>query len=94
MRYLMDSPDNVMAVLLRLQYAFDLHTKDNLHGHRLLMYSVVADSIQELDVPERRAGCIDYLSGEMMHAEACGVEPDWIRRILKDANVISFTRRK
>jgi len=28
-----------------------------------------------------------YLSGEIYHAEACGVDSQWIRRIMKEANI-------
>lgn len=35
---------------------------------------------------ERRAAKL-YLAGRMYHAEICGIDPDWIRRVIKNVGL-------
>jgi hypothetical protein len=47
-----------------------------------LMFEIVALAINDLNKVQHRHSAIMYLLGPMPHAEICGVDPDWIRRIL------------
>lgn len=81
------------AFLTKLQRDFRLAVSDDLRGHRLLMYYVVAEAVQGLtrETSEiERSVCRRYLSGEMEHAQHCGVEPDYIRRLLRKYNIIDL----
>jgi len=58
-----------------------------------LMFAVVAQAIGDIiDHPDKRSvahsDALLYLSGNIPHAEICGVNADWIRRVLRSADLI------
>lgn len=52
-----------------------------------LMFAIVANAILDLLEKSERNEAIRYLRGDMWHANKCGVEPDWIRKVLTECGV-------
>ena len=50
------------------------------------MFSIVEQAIHDLNKPEH-VSARKYLNEEMVHAELCNVDSDWIRRVLTECEV-------
>lgn len=48
-----------------------------------LMLAVVVMAIKDLFYETERRRASIYLNGPIPHAQACGVNPEWVRRLLK-----------
>ena len=48
-----------------------------------LMFVVVAQAVSDLQNSQNRYDANKYLQGRMIHAEVCGVDPQWIRNVLR-----------
>jgi hypothetical protein len=86
------SRDTLRAVCTKIGYQFPKV------GEARLMLAIVEGAINDLKnshVMRRKVLCINevreraarYLSGSVYHAALCGVDPDWIRRVLGDAGI-------
>ena len=54
-----------------------------------LMWAVVRQAIEDLYRPQSECTtALLYLKGPMWHAQSCGVDPDWIRLILRKMKIL------
>lgn len=75
-------PTTLLAVCNKIKKQFP----DTPEGR--LWFTVLRNEIRGLSKPKKRADSIKYLNGEMTIYQLCNVDPDWIRRVLKEAKVI------
>jgi len=72
------------AVTRKIKPQFPCHQPEGA-----LMFAIVENAIKDLvsvgDANQSTAK--HYLNGRMIHAEICGISADWIRRVLKEANL-------
>ena len=47
------------------------------------MFAAVAQAVSDLKYSQFRYDADKYLQGRMIHAEVCGVDPEWIRKTLR-----------
>lgn len=54
-----------------------------------LMFSVIEVALRDLTAEAAivRSSARRYLSGEMLHAQVCDVDPDWIKRLMNDVGL-------
>lgn len=52
-----------------------------------LMFAIVRQSIIDLNSKSYHNGAAHFLAGEMSPALLCGVDPEWIRLVLKRAGI-------
>ena len=55
--------------------------------HRL-MCAIVCTAIHDLSRKDARILAIDYIENDLIHAELCGVNSDWVRRVLREMRLI------
>lgn len=77
-----DERNKAMAVLRKIKLQFP----DTPSGS--LMYSIIAQAVRDLFTKSGRESAVKYLHSDMIHAEVCGVNPAWIKRLLKQAGVL------
>lgn len=56
-----------------------------------LMCAIVGCAVTDLFDKSTRRGAEQYLTGEMKHAELCGVDSVWIRETLQKVGVLDRT---
>ena len=55
-----------------------------------LFFAIVEMAIKDLvGNKSDKAGALRYLQGDMPHAMACGVEPDYVRRVLAEQGFLT-----
>jgi len=54
-----------------------------------LWYSVIEGAINDLFHPLRRQAGIAYLTSDILAAQVCNVDCDWIHRLLKEAGLLT-----
>lgn len=86
---------NATAAIIRLKAQFNTKADD----YHKLCFAVIETAIKDLFASEHarmtikrddhsfgvciRKSAIEYLSGDIIHAQYCDVDPDWVKRILK-----------
>jgi len=58
-------------------------------GYAMLWYSVLNRTVVDLFNPVRRSSALNYLAGNINAAEICGVDSDYVRRVLIQAGLIN-----
>lgn len=59
-----------------------------------LCFAILRQAIQDLRVKKYRSSALNYLNGPLVHAEVCGVDPEWVRHVLKVCNVLPQRERR
>lgn len=77
----MNRISNINAAIKKIGFAFGDSPEEKL------FFKIVAHAIHDLRSSEHHRSAKNYLRGDIVHAQACGVDADWIRRVLKDAGV-------
>jgi hypothetical protein len=82
--------DALTAVAAKIR----LQMPDTVDGD--LMAAVIARAIADLLLSNKylHAVAVTYLSGRIDAAEVCGLDSDWIRRIVAEAGIYTFTKEK
>ena len=52
------------------------------HHPGYLMFAVVRQAI--MDLPRKCLGAVEFIESEMWCCEVCGVESQWVRRVVKE----------
>ena len=65
---------------LKASNAIELQFPDCPEGS--LMFAVVRQAI--MDLPRKCLGAVEFIEGEMWCCEVCGVESEWVRRVVKE----------
>ena len=53
-----------------------------------LMCAIVCTAIHDLSRKDARILAIDYIENDLIHAELCAVNSDWVRRVLREMRLI------
>lgn len=74
----------------KIEFAFGISDASNPSAERKLMCAIVTQSVRDLYAPAcgaitglDKCSAMSYLNGDMSHAESCGVNGDYVRRILR-----------
>lgn len=62
-----------------------------LRKERALLFHVVCQAIQDL-VPENPSGAEAFFHGPIISAQMCGVDPDYIRRVLSQMDLLKINQ--
>ena len=52
------------------------------------MCAIVCTAIHDLSRKDARILAIDYIENDLIHAELCDVNSDWVRRVLREMRLI------
>ena len=64
--------------------------EENDSAEKKLHFAVVERAIEDLFEKREKSSAENYIKGDMLSAEICGVSADWIRRIIKKIRAIDF----
>lgn len=92
----MDRKIAARAAALKIRHQFGRTPVENLY------FAVVEKAILDTSLPVYKRRGIDinarykgsarrYLEGSIPHAEACGVDPNWVRQILQGVGLLERT---
>lgn len=76
------------AAMHKLKHQF-MDQFGQLRKERALWFHVVCQAIQDL-VPENPADAEAFFHGPIIPAQMCGVEPDYIRRVLSQMDLLKI----